>query len=662
MKKLEERIKNRNSIFFSNPNTIKNDLESHCFKENWKKKLEQGNLLKENIFIFDDEWDMERCAEPVIFSEGIDWTHKYRGDEEWMFMLNRHKFLVTLIQCYIHTNDSSYLTKFEELLNDWLIREPFSEDKFWSTWRTIEMGIRLNNWIHALDLLVFFGKISNLSQDLYKKWIDSIFFHVEYMLSEKNLHMVYSSNWKILEMNGVFLAGIYFEKKDWIKVSLEVLEEAVDIQVEQDGFHWEQSFMYHHEVMISLAEVVHVGKQNANHSRKLLTKVKDMLTASMYLTTPKIMQPAFGDSDEEDMQSLFTLMGYILKNSNAVYLGGNNLSIDHYLVVGDVTYRKEILHKEVLYKSKNFSQIGLTFLRSPDIPSLYSYFKCGPHGGGHAHADQFHISIYKNEPLLIDSGRYTYKENSSKRIEYKAAKSHNTFIIDNEEFTEQDGSWGYKKVAQSLEHSAMLNKHIEYIRASHDGYLKNKNILVNREIIYFHEGIWIILDSAFAKGEHSYKQFFNFPSKNVELLENNYWAYEGENEKLFVHIVDPKNVSTEISYYSPEYNQEIEIYQGIHKYTVKDYMWQPSILTVDEKISLFRVDVTNKFLQPIDAPYVKTIGFEFKKKKYILITIQQIKQPSPPRRVFYVRGCPITERLCCLEETTDGWQKTILFN
>ena len=55
----------------------------------------------------------------------------------------------------------------------------------------------------------------------------------------------------------------------------------------------------------------------------------------------------------------------------------------------------------------------------------YTYLSCGPQGSGHGHGDLTHISLYyQGKPFLIDSGRYSYREDEPLRMEFKMLQAH----------------------------------------------------------------------------------------------------------------------------------------------------------------------------------------------------------------------------------------------
>ena len=54
--------------------------------------LQTADMICDNTFIFNHKWDMEACNVPVKFDGEIQWNKIPFEDEEWAFMLNRHKY------------------------------------------------------------------------------------------------------------------------------------------------------------------------------------------------------------------------------------------------------------------------------------------------------------------------------------------------------------------------------------------------------------------------------------------------------------------------------------------------------------------------------------------------------------------------------------------
>ena len=61
----------------------------------------------------------------------------------------------------------------------------------------------------------------------------------------------------------------------------------------------------------------------------------------------------------------------------------------------------------------------------------FTMFTNGSLGSGHGHSDNLHVSLCMNgKPVLIDSGRYTYREDHEERIRLKSVAAHNSLVID----------------------------------------------------------------------------------------------------------------------------------------------------------------------------------------------------------------------------------------
>ena len=108
--------------------------------------------LLSDTFLYRLPWDMEQTAEPVRFDDGIDWAYFPGEDEEFTFMLNRHRFWICLGQTYMATADERYAQCFVRQLLSWIEKEPLREQAYTHTWRTIEAGLRADYWCRAMAL------------------------------------------------------------------------------------------------------------------------------------------------------------------------------------------------------------------------------------------------------------------------------------------------------------------------------------------------------------------------------------------------------------------------------------------------------------------------------------------------------------------------------
>ena len=102
-------------------------------------------------FLFDLPWDMEQTVKAVTFEGKIDWRHMPEGDPEFIYQFNRHRYWICLGQAYALTGDGKYAGCFVNQLYSWLEDNPINQETKNTTWRTIEAGIRGENWVKAME-------------------------------------------------------------------------------------------------------------------------------------------------------------------------------------------------------------------------------------------------------------------------------------------------------------------------------------------------------------------------------------------------------------------------------------------------------------------------------------------------------------------------------
>ena len=73
------------------------------------------------------------------------------GDPEFIYQFNRHRYWICLGQAYALTGDGKYARCFVNQLYSWLEDNPINQGDKEHTWRTIEAGIRGENWVKAME-------------------------------------------------------------------------------------------------------------------------------------------------------------------------------------------------------------------------------------------------------------------------------------------------------------------------------------------------------------------------------------------------------------------------------------------------------------------------------------------------------------------------------
>ena len=218
--------------------------------------LARAGEICEHTFLFRDHWEMEPTREPVHFDGPVVWDAVPAGDPEWIYALNRHTIFVNLGKAWQYTGQARYLDAFVSLLEDWLDRVPRTPASENTTWRALEAGLRPENWLRALAL---FGPA--VPEALRSRIDRSLALHGDY-LAEAHGPFQRLSNWGAIQSHGLFLIGLWLGRADWQELALGRLAENLRHAVLPDGVQWEQSPMYHCEVLHAALDTLLLAQRN----------------------------------------------------------------------------------------------------------------------------------------------------------------------------------------------------------------------------------------------------------------------------------------------------------------------------------------------------------------------------------------------------------------
>lgn len=532
-----------------------NETAEYCkanFADSVEETIKQADNICDNIFIFSDHWEMERTHKKVKFNGAVDWNHIPEDDPEWLYAMNRHTSFVNLGKAYTFTKDDKYAACFVRLIDDWISNVPLTKESSATTWRSLEAGLRCEFWLRALQL---FKDSSIITKTLRNRIDNSLKEHGEYLVKTHNdFHRL--SNWGVLQDHGLFLLGLYFDNEKWCSLALDRLEENLHLQVMHDGTHWEQSPMYHCEVLHCAIDVLTIADQNGlKISASYKEKVHDMCTALAKWLKPDGRLVCQSDSDDLDARDIIAQGALIFRDEYLKYIAGEELFIENLWDFGidAVALYKTIEELPPKIASTALTDSGNYMLRgSSDANAGFLHFHCGCLGSGHGHGDLLHIDISANgEDVLIDSGRYTYV-NTELRRKLKEPAAHNTTRVDDTDFSVCKDSWGYSKLALPVKGEYRFTETADYVSGGHLGYI-DKGIFTQRKIVFIKPDIFIVFDQFFAEGQHAYTQNFHF-AEGILTEDENAVYWKGKNTSASLHFLDDVKPVIYDAPYSKVYN------------------------------------------------------------------------------------------------------------
>ncbi len=566
-------------------------IRAYCPKER-EDLLSRSELLQKQIFSFQDRWDMEPCPTPFHLTLD-DWVTSPNGDPEWVYMLNRQDFLPRLWQAYGMTGKRTYVDKLFWYLWDWMEKNPV-EDQSTEAFRTIDTGIRCMNWCAvAADLIgaglmeasqaeCLLGNMGQQLKNMRKRYIG------KYTLS----------NWGVLQTTAVcacylwfrdFLPGEGLDEWAW-----EELREQLELQILEDGSHWEQSPMYHVEVLNACTRLlVYVWQAKRagiclEESQRLalgetgvgepfggwlVRAVLRMSCHVLYSSDPNWRQLPQGDSDVTDVRDvmvraavvscLFPAFGQAETGSGSIYrfAGGKHMDMDSAWLLGISGIRsyEALMPKEPQSLSWFCEDSGNLYLRSSwGKQADFTWMANGCLGSSHGHANQTQLCLHhQGRPFLIDSGRYSYREDEPLRCKLKCPQAHNVCVIDGQSGGKPDGSWSYADFGENLKNYFREQGDVHYMEMPVWGTLGDKTpYFIVRRVMVVDAGIWLSVQDVICRGKHRLREYFHLDSQvRAEKTEEGVCLKSGE---VCLKAVSPESFKIERGLMSRRYNEKSE--------------------------------------------------------------------------------------------------------
>ncbi len=501
---------------------------AYC-REHWAEDcahiIQVADRVCRNTFLFDLPHDLEQTWEPVCFDpEGeVDWEYQPDSDPEFTYQFNRHRYFICLGQAYQLTGEERYAEHFVRLLTDWIRRVKRTERSEKTTWRILEAGFRGEYWVKAIR---YFKDSPLLTDEVVDLFYQCLIEHGEYIIQMHSPYR-YISNWGVLENHGLFEIGIAMpdkERRQWYtRIALEHLEVQARMGILGDGVQWEQSPMYHNEVLHCFEDVLLLAFRNKIQvPEAILEAVKRMAYADLTWQKPDGREFMMGDSDDMDIRDQIGMAAYLFKDPVLKYGGRSVLDYESVWDAGLVGAREyEAMEaREPGFLSAALEDSGNYYLRgSWKEDGDLLHFHCGTMGAGHGHSDKLHVDlVIQGEDVLTDSGRYTYAVDKG-RFDFKDPTAHNTITVDGKPFTVCRDSWACSKLCQPVKQPCKLGGSYEFIQGGHLGYLDGAGgVFVNRKIIYIRPSLYIIMDEMYTGDAHSYEQYWHFSDRGQVAL------------------------------------------------------------------------------------------------------------------------------------------------
>ncbi len=524
------------------------------FPETKARVIETADLTCQQKFMFNMDWDLEQTHESVDFEGEIDWSTMPGDDAEWVFALNRHRYWIFLGQAYQFTGDVKYVEAFKKQVTSWIQSEPLIDEKKPTTWRSIEAGLRLDYWLQAYGYFVEDERIDTAFKNMF---FESVRLHCDYLMGVHSYHSVIS-NWGVIESSGLYLGGVALGCMEYMEAAMARLEECMSAQLFNDGVHWEQSPMYHNEVLTCFLSVLEKSKyETVKFSKKTEACIYQMAMVNVLWRKPDGHEFCQGDSDLFDLRDVISRSAVIFEDS--ILRGAGHERLDYIsaweLGCEGIACYEQLEAEDLEEVSTVLADSGNYYMRSSwEENGHLLHFTNGSLGGGHGNCEKLHIDLVANgEDVLIDGGRNTYVDKPIRHY-LKSCHAHNLVLVNDTPFMEIDGAWGYKKLAESIQRPYRLNKEVEYVEGAHLGDI-TQGAFVNRKIIYIRPDIFVVSDEVVSQEEKTITQLLHFSPKGEVNVEEQCIRYLSQKNKVQFKFLGNGKIDLETREHSSYYNE-----------------------------------------------------------------------------------------------------------
>lgn len=527
---------------------IRTHIEQH-FPAYRALLLEHAERAYHQSFQFSMPWDMEATWVAHQFDDRMDWDFQMGEDPEWTFMLSRSGFVFHLAQASILTGQDPYARKARWYIADFLRQAPYAPKREATSWRSLDAAMRLMNWIDAMTLL------DGCDEPAF---LDGVRMHVDYLATKESTFLTHS-NWGVIGNAGLFRGSLLLGDERLSARAEGRVVASLAVQVHADGMHWEQSPLYHGEV---LAAVLGMVKAAADHGWALdaaitaaAHRMGRFLLGSIKPNRHHFLQ---SDSDDTDVRDLLTRCSFVLDDS-ALWSGCyDELEPVSSFFASEQQIRAFRAREREAAPFVSYAALesGNVYLRSGwERDASCCHLRSGGLGSGHGHADLLHVDVVAHGvDVLVDSGRYTYCE-TEERLALKGVASHSTILVDGTESTVCTGTWSYGRKALAGPRGFKQEGAWAWTSAMHLGYLLGfeKPLVIEREVLLLGTDLVVIHDTMLASFEHEYTWFFHFSPQGVTTLEEGRVVHEVHAVRSTLHLPFGGGRMTSTAY-SPHYN------------------------------------------------------------------------------------------------------------
>lgn len=447
-------------------------------------------------------------------------------------------------QAYKVTKDEKYAVEWTRQYIDWIIKNPYDDpdkENLRFSWRPLEVSDRLRK---QPDMFMLFVDSPAFTPEFLTEFLLNYHKHAEHILANYSEH----GNHLLFQAQRMIGAGCFFPEfkraKTWSDSGVGILNREINLQVFEDGGHYELCPHYHLatiNIFLEALETADINGLRELFPKSYIDRVESMIMYYGNLCFPDYENPCFSDAKtihKDEMVRNYRRWSKVFPENEA---------IRYWATEGKSGKLPE-------YLSKGYLNTGtFIFRNSWGDDATQMVVKAGPPAFWHNQPDNGTFELwYKGHNLFPDSGAYIYsgdEEIMKWRNWFRRTDSHNTITLDNKDIDNTDSKTLLWDADASTPVLVTENK-------GYEGFC-------HRRSIFFVDRKWfVIVDEAYGPAAGTVNLNYQMPMGEIVFNTGNMTAATDfkDGSNMIMKCFAPENTEMAISdgWHSPAYRTKLE--------------------------------------------------------------------------------------------------------